>query len=114
MSRLLAIAVPIPQGNEENWQQFIRELKDNHLEEFQASRQKLNVRERTFFQQTPMGSLVIVTLEGEDPETAFQEFAQGDDSFTKWFVQKVKEVHGLDLAAAPPGPLPYMVVDSGP
>ena len=114
MSRLFAIAIPIAPGQEEQFRKFTGELRENRYEEFQASRRKLGVRERAFFQQTPMGSLVIVTLEGENPEEAFQEFGKSTDAFTKWFVEQVKVVHGVDLQSPPPGPLPELVVDSGP
>jgi hypothetical protein len=72
------------------------------------------VRERAFLQQTPHGDLVIVTLEGDDPAAAFMKFAEGSDPFTQWFRAKVAELHGVDLAAAFPGPLPQLVADSGP
>ena len=114
MSRLLAMAIPIAPEQEEEFRKFTNELKDNRYEDFQASRRKLAVRERAFFQQTPMGGLVIVTLEGENPEQAFQEFGKGTDAFTKWFVEQVKLIHGVDLSSPPPGPLPNLVVDSGP
>jgi hypothetical protein len=61
-----------------------------------------------------MGQLVIVTLEGEDPEKAFEDFAKENNAFTKWFMESVKKLHGLDLTAPPPGPLPTLIVDSGP
>jgi hypothetical protein len=114
MSRMLAMAFPIPQGNENEWQQFMKDLKDKWLEDFQASRRTLGVRERTFLQQTPMGQLVLVTLEGEDPERALQEFPKGTDAFTKWFVERVKTIHGFDLANPPEGPMPSLIIDSGP
>jgi hypothetical protein len=114
MSRLITMAIPVLPGQEDNFQKFIKELKDNRYEEFQASRRKLGVRERAFYQKTPSGSLVIVTLEGEEPEKAFQNFAKGSDAFTKWFVEQVKKVHNLDLNAPPPGPMPSLMVDSGP
>lgn len=114
MSRLLAMAIPVLQGQEQEMQKFATDLKDNHYEEFQASRRKLGVRERAFLQQTPMGHLVIVTLEGEDPEKAFADFAKENNAFTKWFMESVKKIHGLDLTAPPPGPPPTLIVDSGP
>jgi len=114
MSRLLAMAIPVLQGQEQEWQKFARDLKDTYYEEFQASRRKLGVRERAFLQQTPMGEMVIVTLEGDNPEKAFEDFAKGNDAFTKWFMDSVKRLHGVDLSAPPPGPLPTMIVDSGP
>jgi len=113
MSKMLAMAVPILPGKETEWEKFSGELKGSRNAEFKESRKKLNVHERSFFQHTPHGDFVILTLEGDDPEKAFQNFASGDDDFTKWFVASVKEVHGFDLTAPPPGPLPELIVDSG-
>ena len=114
MSRLFAMAVPVLPGKEQEWRQFASELKDHHYEDFQASRRNLGVRERTFLQETPMGTLVIVTLEGENPEQAFAEFSKGTDAFTKWFMESVQRIHGLDLSSPPPGPMPGLFIDSGP
>ena len=114
MSRQFAMAVPILPGKESDFQKFIKELKDNRFEDFLASRRKFAVRERVFHQQTPKGSLVVVVLEGEDPEGAFRNFGQGSDAFSKWFVDRVKSIHGIDLAAPPATPLPLMIIDSGP
>lgn len=113
MSNLFAIAVPVQHGKEQEFEQFRNELRTTRFEDFKASRQKLGVRERTFYQQTPMGGFVIVTLEGENPSEAFQHFASASDSFTQWFAGKVKEIHGIDLSSPPPGPLPEMFIDSG-
>jgi hypothetical protein len=70
------------------------------------------VRERTFLQHTPQGDFAIVTLEGDHPEAAFAGFAKGTDPFTVWFKQQVMEIHGVDLNAPPPGPMPQQVIDS--
>ena len=110
---MLAMAFPIPPGKTETWKKFMGELKGPRFAEFKASRQKLGVHERTFLQHTPMGDLVVVTLEGADPGSVFSRLAQGTDDFTKWFLKQVKEIHGVDLNAPPPGPPPELVIDSG-
>ena len=112
MKTLFAIAIPILPGKTQQWKKFTTELRTTRYNEFVESRDKLNVRERTFYQSTPMGDLVVVTLEGEDPQGAFQKFAQGNDTFTKWFAKEVKEVHGVDLANPPQGALPEVIIDS--
>jgi len=113
MSKLFAICIPIEKGKEETFKSFISDINGKNKSGFQDSRKKLGVRERTFHQVTPMGDMVIVTLEGDNPADAFKKFAAGDDEFTKWFTGKVKEIHGIDLSAPPPGPMPEMIVDSG-
>lgn len=110
---MFAIAIPIPPGKTEQWKKFIGELSGPRLKEFAENRKKLGVRERTFLQHTPMGDFVVVTLEGADPGGAFAKFGQGTDAFTTWFKGQVMEIHGMDLSAPPPGPMPEQVIDSG-
>jgi hypothetical protein len=112
MSRLFAIVVPILPGKEGDWKKWITELSTTRYNDFVNSRKKLNVHERTFLQHTPMGDMIIVTLEGDDPQGAFAKFASANDEFTKWFVEGVKNAHGIDLAQPPPGPMPELIMDS--
>ena len=112
MSKMLAIALPIVPGKEEQWKKFINDLNGKYNKDYVKSRKKLGVRERTFHQVTPQGHLVIVTLRGDDPEKAFSKFAETDDEFTNWFVKQVQEIHNMDLRQPTPGPLPEMVIDS--
>ena len=112
MKTLVASAFPILPGKTEEFHEFIKELTTTHAEEFANSRKKLNVHERTFFQPTPHGDFVIVTLEGENPEEAIAAFGQGDDEFTQWFVEQVKNLNGIDLTQKMEGPLPELVADS--
>jgi len=109
---MLAMAVPIPAGKTEQWKKFVSELNGARKAEYVASRRTLGVRERTFLQQTPQGDLVLLTIEGDHPETAFAEFGKRTDPFTMWFKQQVMEIHGMDLSAPPPGPMPHQVIDS--
>ena len=112
MKKLFAMAVPILPGKTSMFKKFMKELSTTHAAGFEESRKKLGVRERTFFQSTPIGDMVIVTLEGENPEMAFTNFGKGKDEFTQWFAKNVKEIHGFDLSSPPPGPMPEMVIDS--
>lgn len=113
MTKLLAMAVPILPGQTEHWHRFLNTLKGERSKEYKASRERLGVRERVFFQPTPQGDMVVVTLEGNDPEAAFSRFAEGNDAFAKWFVDEVKAIHGFDLASLPKGGIPELCVDSG-
>ena len=64
---LIAVAFPILPGKTKEWQDFIAQLNGPRRAEFVASRERVGAQERTYLQQTPMGDLVIVTLEGDDP-----------------------------------------------
>ena len=60
-----------------------------------------------------MGSLVIVTLEGDHPLESFAQFGAQTDAFPTWFRDNVMAIHGVDLSKPLPGPAPELVVDSG-
>ena len=112
MTKLIASAFPILPGKTEEWKKFQNELKTTRNHEFSESREKLGVHERTFLQKTPMGDLVIVTLEGENPEAAFKKIAEGTDAFATWFVKNVKDIHGIDLTQEQKGAMPELIIDS--
>ena len=59
-----------------------------------------------------MGDLVIVTLEGDDPGRAFGKMMSVDDAFTRWFTERAKEIHGVDLTVRPTGSPSELVVDT--
>jgi hypothetical protein len=113
---LSAFAAPILEGKLAQWRELIREIGEggSRHEAYVASRQAMGVRERPFLQQTPMGDLVIVTLEGDDPGSAMAKIANGNDEFSQWFVAQVQEIHGFDLRQVATQPGPEMAVDSGP
>jgi hypothetical protein len=94
----MAVAFPILPGKTEEWRSLMEELNGSRREQFAESRRRAGVHERTFLQPTPMGDLVIVTLEGDDPEHAFGRMIGADDEFTKWFLERVQAGHGVDLA----------------
>ena len=80
--------------------------------EFVESRRRAGIHERTFFQSTPMGDLVIVTVEGDDPAQAFAQMSSATDAFTTWFLETAKRVHGVDLAAPITAPPSELVADT--
>jgi len=96
---LMAITLPILPEKTAAWEAWMKELEGDRHEEFVRSRSRVGVRERTFRQHTPRGDVVIVTLEGEDPERAFQQMMSATDAFSTWFWAKAAEFHGMDLKA---------------
>jgi hypothetical protein len=108
---LMALAIPILPGKTQEWRDFIGEVNGSRHQEFADSRRNAGVRERTFLQQTPMGDLVIVTLEGDDPAQAFGRLMTGTDEFSKWFGAHAMSVHG-DFSAPAAGSPSELVADS--
>jgi len=113
MKKLIAMAVPILPGKTEQFHQFTKKLTGEKAQEFKTSREKLEVRERVFFQETSHGDFAIVTLEGKNPESTLSKLGEGKDTFTKWFVSEVKEIHGIDLTDMPKDETSELVADSG-
>jgi hypothetical protein len=109
---LTAVAFPILPGKTQEWREFIAELNGSRREEFNESRRTAGVHERTFLQSTPMGDLVIVTLEGDDPGRAFGMMSSASDAFATWFHERVKAIHGVDLTLPMDGSPSELVVDS--
>jgi hypothetical protein len=109
---LMAVAFPILPGKTPEWRAWMEELNGPRQHEFAESRQKAGVHERTFLQSTPMGDVVIVTLEGNDPAASFGRMVNGTDPFTKWFIERAQAVHGIDLALPMAGSPSTLVADS--
>jgi hypothetical protein len=112
MSKMVASAFPIVKGKFEQWQAFANKLKHEYSNEYRKSREAEGIRERAFLQRTPEGDLLILTLEGDDPMGSFGRINSQQSPFIKWFVEQVKDIHGVDLTKPFDGPPPELVVDS--
>ncbi len=111
---LMAVAFPILPGKTPEWRAWMEEINGPRRAEFEASRRNAGVHERTFLQSTPMGDLVIVTLEGDDPGHSFGKMVGAGDAFTTWFAERAKEIHGIDLSVPMTGSPSELLVDTGP
>jgi hypothetical protein len=100
-----AFVAPILPGKErldaETLEQFA--VGDEH-DAYVAARRAAGVaREAVWHQTTPDGATVaIVLLEADDVEAAFGHIVTSDAPFDRRFRAMVHEVHGFDLASAPP------------
>jgi hypothetical protein len=108
---LNAVVFPILPGKTDEWRAFIAELNGARRSDFVESRIAVGAHERTFLQSTPMGDVVIVTLEGDDPGRSFGQMVSAKDAFTLWFLERVKAIHGVDLSVPMPPPS-NLVIDS--
>ena len=109
---LMAVAFPILPGKTAEWRSFMDEINGPRRAEFAESRRRAGVHERTFLQPTPMGDLVIVTLEGDDPAASFGRMVGATDAFTTWFLERAGAVHGIDLTAPLTESPSSLVIDS--
>ncbi len=111
---MMAVAFPILPGKTAEWRAWMEEVNGPRHQEFADSRRRAGVHERTFLQPTPMGDLVIVTLEGDDPGRSFGQMMSANDAFTAWFAERAKAIHGVDLTVPMTGSPSELLVDSGP
>jgi predicted ester cyclase len=100
----VTFAAPILPGQLEAWRRFTQEIGESRSAEHAESRRRLGLtREQSWLQQTPGGDLAIITFDAIDPGRAFAGLASSTAPFDRWFRDKVKELHGLDLTAPAPG-----------
>jgi hypothetical protein len=109
---MVAAAFPILPGKTGEWRAWMAEANGARRAEFEASRAEYGIHERAYLQQTPMGDLVIVTMEGADPAGAFSKMMGADTDFARWFAGKAKEVHGFDVTELPPGDPSELILDT--
>jgi hypothetical protein len=109
---MMAVVFPIVPGKTDEWRAWIAELNGPRREEFEASRRSVGVHERTYLQSSPMGDLVIVTIEGDNPGRSFGQMLNTDDEFMKWFIAKASEFHGFDVSQLPAGDPSELVLDT--
>jgi len=93
-----AVAFPILPGKTEEARRFAQEAMGPRQNEAAASFRRLAVtRETWHLQSTPMGDMVIVVMEAEDPAEAFKQWAASNDPFDRWFKQQAGAITGLDF-----------------
>ena len=107
----ITFTVPIVKGMTEHWKQAVAELTGPRAAEHAASRKRAGLtRELVCLQQTPMGDMVCVLLEGSDPLGSMKKLMESPDAFDQWFVKTVfVESHGMTPSDQPPAP--EVVVD---
>lgn len=110
---MMAVAIPLLPGKTDAWRSWVEELNGPRRQEFVESRRRVGVHERTFLQRTPMGDLVIVTIEADDPARAFAQMTGAKDAFSTWFDERAREFHG-DAPAPTEAPSELVIDTDGP
>ena len=94
-----AVPFPVVPGKTIDDVRAIARRFEGDPEGWAESRRRLGVTlERAYFQETPMGSFVIAYLETTRPiEEVLTAPAHSDLEIDRWFVDHVRDVHGVDL-----------------
>ena len=106
-------AFPIVPGKLELAKAFGRDTMGARHAEFEEFQRRCRVNRETWsIQELPDGGgMSVVWIESPDPERPILMTAEDPSEFAAWFRERVKEINGVDLAAAPPPPLPPVTLD---
>ena len=108
------VVVPIVEGKLEAWKAWTAELNGARQSEFSSFNARYGLtRHAAWLAATPMGTVVVAQHEGPGADTFMSKLGSSTDSFDQWFAGKVKELHGLDVSAPPPGPMPELYTNFG-
>ena len=96
---LYAFAAPVLPGKMEEYREFVEELNTTRKKDYEASRKNAGFsRETVFLQKTPQGDMVVIVQEAENAEKAMESLRELKDPFDVWFFERVKDIHGFDIA----------------
>jgi hypothetical protein len=102
----------VPGKTEADVRSIVERFKSDP-EEYAESRRRGGVTlERTYWQHTPMGDFVLACIESTGSlEEATAVLVRSDLAVDKFFVEKIMEIHGVDLTQPPPGPAPEVIAE---
>ena len=104
------LVVPIFPGKTPDARQFLRELEGDRKSEYERSERRIGILKEAWFLATiPAGDLLVAYMESPDFAQALSKFSSSRDGFDLWFKRRLARATGLDLGAAPSGPLPELL-----
>ena len=87
----IAFALPILPGQEEVIHRLGEEVSGPLRSAYEESRRSLGItEEKVWLQQTPIGKMIIVYWETDDPQRALREMADSQDQFDSQFRQLIE------------------------
>jgi hypothetical protein len=102
-----------PVRSREGVEAFTNEIRERS-EATRKFYESLGVRRETwFFQESPLGPIVIGVTEVDDLEPRAVQYAESEDRFSLWFKQRIFDLSGVDPNETPKGPPSEMIFDSG-
>lgn len=104
---MAVVLAPIQPGKVDVWKQWVGELAGPRKAEFADLNKRYGLtKHEAWLAESPSGPAVVAVHEGPGSETFLAELAKSTSAFDTWFAGKIKEIHGLDVANPPPGPMP--------
>jgi hypothetical protein len=101
-------------GKAKVWREAMAELKGPRGREHEEARRRVGItREFVCLQETPIGHLAVVYLEGPDPMSSVRRYIDNPDHpFDQWFLENVlKKCHGVKDSDPVPSPEVFVDMD---
>jgi hypothetical protein len=107
----IAFALPCLPGGGQKLRELAEQCRGPRREEFDYFHRRVGLtREDWYLQQSPQGEIWNFAMEG-DPLGAIQKVSASDHPFDVWFMERVKEIHGVDFTQPLPGPPPEHIFE---
>jgi hypothetical protein len=89
-------------GKEDAERETREEMAGPRRAEYEAALREAGItRQAVWHQRMPNGgTLAIVYVEGSDPD-AHERFVNGDSEISRWFVERMNEIHERDVSEPP-------------
>ena len=111
---VLNFSAPILPGKFDQWKSFHDQFESGgaHRAEWEDQMRRYGItRQCVSLQRTPHGEFVNVFFEGDDPGAMMAGLGTSTNEFDMWFAGQIKEVHGIDPAVPPPGPIAELILE---
>jgi hypothetical protein len=96
---MYAIAVPLKREKVGAWKLWMRECAQSRRDEFEAFNERMGLTlHRAWLSEGREGPVAIVVFDGPGAETFLEKLADSQESFDKWFRERVSEYHGMDFS----------------
>ncbi len=96
--RGLGFASPVGAGKTDRGRAFAADAFSKRVNDLTASRRKIGgTHEFGMLHHTPMGDILAVYLEGDDPRASNAGFARSTDSYDVWFKKEAGDILGQDF-----------------
>lgn len=108
MTHVIAAALPVLPGRSDRVRRFADEVAAN-LDEFaRLNREGTFDRYSVFLQESPSGDVAIHVFHVQDPSRIRTAFT--DSEYDTWWLDYLRDVHGVDLRSMPEPPPPATLV----